>query len=481
MNIKNKAVWALILIADFLFLAYFSVLSVNARPHFDDLAFLTMLKDMSIPEYIHSYYVNESGAFIGYFVNGLLFSAINLFGHAKILPILWILLGVVICCCAVRVYSGSFIWREQLPIVVLLYSIYIFANLDAAISFWFCGMSYCLKGPLALLLLSFISRRSLCKTDVLVVGLLAFWIGGENAAFSCVMLATLGIYALTILGSYKWKLSSAFEDTRGKKVLLALSAMLVSFAVVVVAPGNYVRLGSPEFETMQRPASIFEWLIICVKCMATYCYFLAFNIHWYAIAGGTAWFWGKSAKKRISLSRRVIYCLAGFWLVELVLFSMPQSFLFGGFGYQRVWTPMCFVTMVCVAVSFYILGNTSAKDINFSIPTCCAGLALLSAVLIWHIGTDSKAVTEYSQAYDARWAELSSVPSEQTETIVLEKLKTPYTTDLKFDIYSLIGRQKNTRPELYYVPDSAPDLHVGALRDYFKIKAKIEIVEPAGK
>ena len=112
MNIKNKAVWALILIADFLFLAYFSVLSVNARPHFDDLAFLTMLKDMSIPEYIHSYYVNESGAFIGYFVNGLLFSAINLFGQAKILPILWILLGVVICCCAVNLFlrTGHLWW-----------------------------------------------------------------------------------------------------------------------------------------------------------------------------------------------------------------------------------------------------------------------------------------------------------------------------------------------------------------------------------
>ena len=212
-------------------------------------------------------------------------------------------------------------------------------NCGAEMSVDLKGMLFCLKGSIVLLLLSFINRKGSRAIDWVMVAFLAFWEGGGNAALSCVILATLGMNALVILYLNKWNLSIAFRDARGKKVILALCVMLISFAVVVAAPGNYVRLNGVEFEAMPRPESFAQWLVKCAKCVVMFCYFSAFNIHWYAVTGAIAWTMGKSTDMVVNNGRKLIPVIAGFWVLEMILFSMPQAFLFGGFGYQRVWTP----------------------------------------------------------------------------------------------------------------------------------------------
>lgn len=72
--------WGLLITLNVLFLVYWIGLSMNYCLHYDDVHFMWKLREYSIFEYVREMYMSRGGNFVGYGINGIVFSLSNRIG-----------------------------------------------------------------------------------------------------------------------------------------------------------------------------------------------------------------------------------------------------------------------------------------------------------------------------------------------------------------------------------------------------------------
>ena len=449
----------LLLVTNIAFLVYFVALAIYARPHYDDLHFMWKLQEMSIFDYIKDMYFSRSGRFGGYLLNGIVFSIINALGGVSwFMPVLFIAIGILISSyVAVQVFPKIDRWFLCNG-VALFYFLYLLTNIDFAVVYWLCAIGYYLKFPIAMLFFYFINQQKLKLWQWLALILCTFTIGAGNEAFSPLILVFMFINAMFYLHKNAYNIGKAFADNRVKRMSILAAIIIVLMAIVVVAPGNYVRM--EDATQFQRPASIADWILGLVNAGATYHYFVLFYVPYYIVLIALAYLLGVKSKLNswhtnlLDNKTRVLLSLLALYIIYVLCTVLPSVFLYGGFGTQRNYTHAVYMTMLTLCIFGFLYGYKKPEKEKIVKYVSVVGLFLLFAITIVNCRLDFPSAKAYAQSVDERIAYCNKMQIESYQGILdVEPLVEPTTIDAKYAVFHMLGKT-SSKPMLYYISDT---------------------------
>lgn len=454
----SNIIKGLLLATNIAFLVYFVVLAVYARPHYDDLHFMWKMQEMSIFDYVKDMYFSRSGRFGGYLLNGVVFSIINAVGVSWFFPLLFIALGILICC---------YVATKALPKanafwvcngVMLFYFVYLLTNIDFAVVYWLCAMGYYLKFPIAMLFFYLVNKMHCNIWERMLLILACFTIGAGNEAFSPLMLVFLFINGIYYLHSNHYNFRTTFADKRVRRLCIAAAMIVILMVIVIVAPGNYARMS--DTTQFHSPTSIVEWIKGLVHAGATYHYLLFFYLPYYTVLMALSYLLGVKAKVNnwfgdaFDDKKYVIIKMIFLYVIYIFCTILPSVFLYGNFGIQRNYTHAVFITMLTLCTVGFLLGYWKANVERVLKYVSVAGLLTLFSIMLINCRMDFSVVKAYAESVDNRITYCYDMQNKGTQSILeVEPLNEPITVDVKYMLFHTMGKN-NVKPMLYYISDT---------------------------
>ena len=483
-NWIEKGVWGLLIVLNALFLYYWVVLAANYCLHYDDVHFMWKLREYSILEYVKEMYMTRGGNFVGYVLNGFLFSISNWVGDYHFWPMVFYALGILITWGAFREMpwiknSG---WKGWLGIITL-YNIYVLTSVDYAVFTWLCAMQYYLFAPIVCLILRYFAKDRLDWWQWILLVVLAVFIAGNAVSISTVTFVVLFAYGMYLWYNEGWNIKLTWAKPQVRRLLLLTAVMLVCFAIVYIAPGNWNRLETGD--DMQHPESLMEFGKAIVKCMVMFLYMMAFYLPYVLIVmvmGARA---GMKYPIELSISRKkaiVITLIVS--LVYLSICVIPLAYLSNGFGIQRNYIQIGFFYTLTFFALGYLLTNQSKVDnakqtkwINVSMYLCTIFLTVIMAL---NIRQDLPVARAYNKSHQEREAYLLSLQEDgDKETVVVAPYPSTATPDAKYNVLKWIGKSTG-KQAVYYEADTdvEPNEYESHIRNYLKLDFDFVLAEP---
>jgi hypothetical protein len=445
--LNNRFILILLVLVNILFLIYFTLLAVYGRLHYDDYHFLWKLRDMSIPEYINELYFRQTGRFVAVFTNGVVFKTILLTGFHQFIPVLFWISGVLLIW-----LTFSIIFKNQsrfllLNLAALFYHIYVISNIDFPVFYWLCALSYYLLFPSLIALIAIINKPDLNWKHYLLIAILTVFIGGTQETFAPLAMFLLFVNGLIILKYHQFDFLVTFRDIKFKTIITLMIVIAVLLVVVVIAPGNYVRMGLEEFV---RPSSIGEYTVAVSKAIATFSYFQLFYLPYYLIllAVMTALL---KMPVHLPLKRFFPYAIIIF-ILYVLLTVLPFAYLWNDFGIQRNYTQLVMASMFMLVYAGFVYLKRFEKLMKI---LAVSGLIILTAIMLFNLFYDIPAAREYALSVDERAEKVLALKnSNQTGEYAVEPIKIPYTTDVKYHVSKYVLKKESPVPLLYYYSDT---------------------------
>ena len=450
----DKTILVCLLVLNTLFLIYWSILAYYSQLHYDDLHFLWKMREMSVFEYVKEMYYTRSGRFVGYAINGVVSNITDLLGIHQFWAILYYILGLSICWLVIKDFKLNISRPTLFMGMCFVYNLYILTNIDFPVFFWHCAMSYYLFLPMACLLLKYLNMKKLNGWQWTALLIMAVLIGGGNEAFSPIVLLLMFVCGMYWWRSKGWKVKETWDVPQVRRIVWTAIFMLLLFAIVLIAPGNYERMS--DTTQFVHPEGIVGWIMAISNAIIMFFYFMVFYIPYYSIAFSLAFYVGNKInlelpKSKMQLSVRIVFV----FLVYLVVSALPNVYLYGGFGIQRSYTHIVFVFLLSVMAIGFILGINKKTIIS----GWCAvgGMALLSVIMCVNIIKDTPTARKYGKAVDERIEYLCELRDNgQKEAIEVQPLPIPYTEDPKHLILHLLGKE-TPRSVLYYYSETGTE------------------------
>lgn len=276
-------------------------------------------------------------------------------------------------------------------------------------------------------------------------------IGGGSEAFTPVVLLLMFVSGMYWWYSKGWNVKETWALPQVRRIVWTAVMILVLFAIVVAAPGNYARMSdTTEFV---HPVGLLGWIKAIIDAVVMFFYFMAFYIPYYLIVFALAYYLG--AKTDIILPApkgKIVIGIAIAFLAYLSLSSLPNVYLYGGFGIQRSYTHIVLAMILSILTIGFVLGMGKRP----SKPGWCivGGMAVFSIIMCINIVKDTPSARAYGKAVDERIEHLCDLRDNgQKETVAVPKLPIPYTEDTKHFLLTLIGKE-TPQPVLYYISDT---------------------------
>lgn len=480
-NWLEKSMIGLLLVLNALFLYYWIVLAANYCLHFDDAHFMWKMREYSIFEYVKEMYMTRGGNFVGYGLNGVIFSIANWVGDFHFWPIIFYVLGVIITWGTFRDMpfikkSGYKGWLG----VITLYNVYVLTSIDYAVFTWLCAMQYYLFAPILCLLVKYLSKETLnWKQWILLVGSATF-IAGNAVSISTV--SFLVLFALGLYMWYKegWNVRKTWAKPQVCRLLCITALMLICFAVVYVAPGNWSRMD--EVEDIQTPQSLMEFGKAIVKCMGMFIYMMAFYLPYHLIAVVLGAWVGSRYPMQLSVGRnKAIILVVLIALIYLIICVVPLAYLSNGFAIQRNYIQIGFFYMLMLFAIGYIWTCGRKQACNKSIMVLMSACAIfLSVIMCLNIRQDLPVARAYNKAHQERETYLLELQEKgQTETVVVAPYPSTQTPDAKYNVLKWIGK-KTGMQAIYYEADTdaEPNEYEAHIRKLLKLDFDFVLTEP---
>lgn len=453
----NKTI-RLLCVVNLLFLFYYLMLAYYSRFHYDDLHFLWKMKEMSIWQFVNDFYFSRSGRFVSYFKVGLYSKVILHFNEYRYFPILSWIFGVALCWTSVKYMFRNVSKFLLINIVLVFYNLFVLTNIDFAVFNWLCALDYYLLGPMLVFVLDLVNRDKLSKTQWILLILVSLLLGGGQESFTPLVLAALFFCGLYYLSLYHFQFKNALHDTRVIRIVISILVIFVCFVIVIIAPGNYIRIVMSEFI---RPTNITDYILGYKDALSQLFYQLTFYVPYYFLLVLLFYKLGCNTSQRhtlfdLSYKILLVYSIA-IYGVYVLISIFPSVYLWSGFGIQRNYTPVVFFTMLFISLHAFLFGHFNAgfisdKIVNYSLNL---GLFLLSCIMLYNIYTDTISAKAYAKTVDDRLEYLQKLNSEGVTGVVeVSPISIPYTTDPKYMLYKLMGRKVNPHPVLYYISDT---------------------------
>lgn len=454
-KILNKCINILLVTLNLLFLIYYFLLAFYSHPHYDDLHFMWRMNEMSIFEYVKEMYFLHSGRFVAYGLNGVIFSVVNTLGFHQFWPIVFYIVGVVMCWLTAHECIKIIPSKILINVILLLYNMYILINIDFAVFNWLCAMSYYLLAPSCCLLLCYLNKRILKWYEYAILSLLVVFIGGGQEAFTPVVLLIMFFNGLYYWHKNNWKMQETWSMPQIKRIVYVAISLFVFLSIVVIAPGNYARmLDASQFV---HPIGIIGWVKAIVHANGMYSYFMLFYLPYMLVLFSVMYLLGnRFGQHTFSMQQKCkfICLIVLLLLIYTLISSIPNVYLYGGFGIQRSYTHSVFILLLCISMCGFILGcNKSFKVIQSSVISVIGILSLI-IIMSMNIYNDIPIAKEYSDAVNSRIDYLKELQeTENTKTVIVKELPSPNVHDVKYNILSLLEK-KTDKPSLYYISDA---------------------------
>jgi hypothetical protein len=486
-NWLEKSMIGLLLVLNALFLYYWVVLSANYCPHFDDVHFLWQMRDHTIAQYVHEMYITHGGNFIGYGLNGIIFTIANWVGDYHFLPIVFYIIGIVLTwfvfqdipCIKKSGYKG---WL----VIMTLYNVYILTSVDYAVFTWLCAMQYYLFAPILCLLVKYLIKDRLTWWQWILLIFSAIFIAGNAVSISTVTFVVLFAYGMLMWYKEGWSVKNTWNKPQVRRLLGITALMLVCYAIVFVAPGNWDRMDT-EFD-IQQPQNLKEFFKAILMCMVMFMYLMIFYLpyHMIAIALG-AWAGSRYSvdlpmgrKKAIGLTLLIAF-------VYLLVSVVPLAYLSNGFQLQRNYTHICFFYIQTFFMLGYIWKSGQKQEVKSSdvwIYRCINVCALfLMVIMCLNIKQDLPMARAYNKAHQEREAYLLDLQEQgNKETVVVAPYPSTQAPDAKYNILKCIGKKTNMQA-IYYEADTdvKPNEYESHLRRLYGLDFDFVLAEPKEK
>lgn len=450
-TILNKAILSCLIVLDVLFLAYWGILAYYSQLHYDDLHFLWKMREMSVLDYVKDMYFSRSGRFVGYAINGVVTVVTDKLGFHQLWALLYYALGLGICWLVVKDVKLPITRMALFFGMCFVYNLYILTNIDFPVFFWLCAMSYYLYLPIACLLLKYLNAKELNGWQWTLLMIMVVLIGGGSEAFTPIVLLLMFVSGMYWWHSKGWNVKETWAIPQVRRIVWTAVLILVLFTVVVAAPGNYVRMeDSTQFV---HPVGLLGWIKAVIDVVVKFFYFMAFYIPYYLIAFALAFFIGAKMDVILPASKgKMVMEIAAVFLVYLIISSLPNVYLYGGFGVQRSYTYIVFALMLSVLSIGFVLGI--GKKPEKPGWRSVGGMAVLAVIMCINIVKDTPSARAYGKAVDERIERLCLLQEQgQKETITVSPLPVPYTEDPKHLVLHLLGKE-SPQSMLYYISET---------------------------
>lgn len=454
----EKCVIGLLLFLNVLFLYYWLGLASNYCMHYDDVHFLWKMQEYSIFEYVKEMYMTRGGNFVSYGLNGIIFTISNWVGTYRGWAILFYALGIIITWGAFRDMpfikkSGYKGWLG----IITLYNVYVLTSVDYAVFTWLCAMEYYLFAPILCLLVKYLSKETLnWKQWVLLIGSATF-IAGNAVSISTV--SFLVLFALGLYMWYKegWNVRKTWAKPEVRRLLCITVLMLICFAVVYVAPGNWNRM--EEVEDIQTPQSIMELGKAVVMCVGMFIYMMIFYLPYHLIAVALGAWAGSKHPMGMPIGRNTAIGLTILVCVAYLLVSvLPLAYLSNGFAIQRNYIQIGFFYVLMFFAIGYIWSSERKQVCSNSILVSISVSAIfLSIIMCLNIRQDLPVARAYNKAHQDRETYLLELQEAGQEvTVVVAPYPSTQTPDAKYNVLKWMGK-KTSMQAIYYESDTDVD------------------------
>lgn len=479
-NWTEKSLIGLLVSLNVLFLYYWIVLSANYCMHFDDVQFMWQLRDNSIVHYVHEMYMTRGGNFVGYGLNGIIFTIANWIGDYHFWPIVFYFLGIFITWTAFQdtswiKNSGYKGWLG----VITLYNVYVLTSVDYAVFTWLCAMGYYLFAPILCLIVKYLAKDSLAWWQWIVLIFLSIFIAGNAVSISTVTFMVLFANGMWMWYREGWNIYNTWNNPKVKRLLAITVLMLLCFAIVYVAPGNWGRMASAD--DIQRPQNLMQFVKAVAVCAGMFLYMMIFYLPYHIIAVALGAYVGVKYHTELPFNRiKAIALTIVMAIVYLLVSVLPLAYLSNGFQIQRNYIQIGFFYMLTFFVIGYLLTNNQKKDYcrlsQISISVC---VLFLIVIMCLNIKQDLPVARAYNLAHQERESYLLTLQDKgQKETIIVEKFPKTQTPDAKYNVLKWFGKT-TSKQAIYYESDTdvEPNEYEGHIRKLLKLDFDFVLAE----
>ena len=448
----DRLLQAMLLLVNLAFMAYWCILAFYSRPHYDDLHFLLRMREMSVCDFVKHFYLTRSGRFVVYGIDAVVSNITDALGCHILWALAYYVIGVGLCWMVVKDMK-SYVSRFGLFMgTCFIYNLYVLTNIDFPVFYWTCAMMYYLSMPCSLLLMKFLNLKQLNWTQWMIFITIVLFIGGSYETYTPIVLFLMFINGMYYWHSNTWSVKETWAVPQVRRIVGTAIILLVLLAIVIAAPGNYVRMNSCE--EFIHPVGLLGWVKAIGEAVGLFVYFMVFYVPYYLVAFILAFYAGcKSEGELLPVSKvkLVVWIGIGF-MVLLILLSLPNVYLYNGFGIQRTYTPAVLLLLLAFVAVGYVLGL--GRRSNWAGWCSICGLIVMFAIMCVNVAFDTPTAREYARAVDNRIEELCLLRDKgQKETVTVAPLPVPYTEDVKHLVLSKLGKDV-PMAVLYYISDT---------------------------
>jgi hypothetical protein len=413
-----------------LVLVLFPILIVLLCRHFristDDYYYLSEVERIGVTKVVSATYYKWSGRFaacaVMNFFFGLLHNRMHYFFLIPLMSFILLEIGLYLCIHQLAQNNNIQLSRLQKAALSLSFlALLFFMSFDIGETWFWCSSIGCyLFNVLAFVWgLFFILHKKNNFLIFLGVIVCAVFIGGSAEMYGFFFLLITGYFLF-----FRYRKASGtptdLRPTKNAKLITAFIFLAISFIVLVIAPGNYLR-----DQLLPKHHFIFSFFIAAKSLIKFFIFYLPSHLHYIAAFGLIFFFTGHELRnekqQRFEVNFKLIFKrLTLLFLCFLILFAYLAAFLMSEMGPARLWFLVTFLLSIyCSLLGFYAGYCFTISERTASVLKT-AGSCLTFLILSYSLITQFNLVSRYSASFDEREKALKAINSQgKPDTLVV--------------------------------------------------------------
>lgn len=244
MSLLNRITEVLLWIVATLVLVFFVMVECFNGPALDDLIFLMSLQNTSVIDFVVERYVNWQGRFTSFFLSGLCLKSYILLGTLLPFTILMFIVNISLWSSAIRMmFDLSYV--KSIPYGLILHGLFYLTMFDPSSYFLICTKPYIFIISCSVYgFVKLIKQRDGNVWDYIAVVFTYIFIGASYEIYAPIVLLFIGCAILYLWKKNRFSISQLFKVY--PLLMTAFGVAGISFAIMLVAPGNWVRVDNME-------------------------------------------------------------------------------------------------------------------------------------------------------------------------------------------------------------------------------------------
>ena len=246
----------------------------------DDIGFALHLQKGSIWNFITEMYFTWQGRFMGFLISGIQMKSYFFFDSMMPFSVLLYILNIfLVSKSLVNFFSIKTIY--SLLYAIILFQLYVYSMFDISSYFWLCTKGYTLIISLSLFAVSeLIVNKRLTWYDYIILFITFAFLGCSYEIYAPVILLFLGCALMYKLHRSKYDIKVLLSEK--KKLVYSFTVCLLFFSLMVIAPGNWVRM---NVHSKYSNLAFSEYFFTVIKNSLQIIKLLFFKAHYLFAAG----------------------------------------------------------------------------------------------------------------------------------------------------------------------------------------------------